>query len=364
MGPTLSAQDSNQQDHAGRPARRRACGRSSSTCTCSRALPAAARRRSSATRPSCTPAARPRSRWPPCCDQIAGWLADAPRPGAAALPGGPPGQRGGLRRGRRGGRAEARRRAVPARAGGGASCAPLPLDLTRAAVRRAGRPGDRGERLRDRVALAGGGVRLVEDARGGAARAATRTSRAAGRTSRGPSTTAKLIRYFEDSTRLTAGASTAGAATRDDGITVDDRGRDGALRRRPVRPRPGRARRPALRGAGLELGARASRARRAAARRSTRGAGTRCAARGGCGWRAGCPTGAGGCRRGWCAHAGAAAVPPRRGPVRRCRGRATRRRRCGWRWSAWAPAARGCAAGAERELAARAVSANWSTFAG
>ena len=62
-----------------------------------------------------------------------------------------------------------------------------------------------------------------------------------------------LIRYFEDSTKVTRGTGDA-RRWADPG----DRRRDGPLRRRPRRPRPARAVRRPPRGAGLELGARAA----------------------------------------------------------------------------------------------------------
>ena len=104
-------------------------------------------------------------------------------------------------------------------AGGGASCTPLPLDQTRGAVRRAG-----------------GQVIVVSDCGIGSRWPAVAFDWSKTHEEKrpvgyqdfpgcGPDFTraeydATMIRYFEDSTRLTAGASTAGAATRDDGITV------------------------------------------------------------------------------------------------------------------------------------------------
>jgi hypothetical protein len=109
-------------------------------------------------------------------------------------------------------------------AGAAGACAPLDLDVPRAAVRRDG----------DQVIVVSGcgpgpGWRAVafdwsrthEEERPRAYQDFPGC---------GPDFTradydTKLIRYFEDSTRVTAGASNAGAATLDDGITVDTAGR-------------------------------------------------------------------------------------------------------------------------------------------
>ena len=108
-------------------------------------------------------------------------------------------------------------------AGGGASCVALPLDLTRAAVR-----------------AAGASVLIVSDCGKGSGwpsvafdwSKAHEEKRPVGYQDFpgcGPDFTraeydATMIRYFEDTTRVTATGSTAGAATRDDGITVQTAG--------------------------------------------------------------------------------------------------------------------------------------------
>ena len=136
MGPTLSAQDSNQritlveQLDAGRALARARRAPVPERCR------AAGRRRSSATRPSCTSGCSAEKPLARTCSTRSRVARDAPGPGAAAVPGGPPRQRGRLRRGRRRRRAEARRRRVRHRRAearrAGAAAGPRPA-LTSAA---------------------------------------------------------------------------------------------------------------------------------------------------------------------------------------------------------------------------------------
>jgi hypothetical protein len=95
-----------------------------------------------------------------------------------------------------------------------AGCTELPLSLSRADVRAAGR----------QVLIVSGGCGLATAFDWSAAHVETRPVGFQAFPSCGPDFTraqydAKLVRYYEDSTWLTAGASQAGAASRDEGIT-------------------------------------------------------------------------------------------------------------------------------------------------
>jgi hypothetical protein len=104
-------------------------------------------------------------------------------------------------------------------AGGGATCVPLPLDATRAAI---GQTGAQAIIVSD--CGVGGGWPSVAFDWSSHAEAGPHGFQDFPRC--GPDFTradydTKLIRYFEDSTRLSEGASYVGQSTPDDGITVD-----------------------------------------------------------------------------------------------------------------------------------------------